>query len=225
MAAATGVSERTVYRLCKEAKEAKDTYEHATVFREPHNHRSATVTLFDEFEKCLLRRTVLNFYARKEIPTLEQVFVEMKERSEFKGCKVSLRKVLLQIGFKYGHVNGRRFLLERSDVGSARAKFLRKMTELRNSGFTHSIIYLDETWINQNHSHSKCWIDTKSNKATGIHTPTGKGGRLIILHAGSKDGFIKNAELIFQAKHVGDYHHQMNHVDLRSGSDFSSCLT
>ena len=84
MAAATGVSERTVYRLCKEAKEAKDTYEHATVFREPHNHRSATVTLFDEFEKCLLRRTVLNFYARKEIPTLEQVFVEMKEKSEFK---------------------------------------------------------------------------------------------------------------------------------------------
>ena len=97
-------------------------------------------------------------------------------------------------------------------MGSLRAEFLRKMTELRNSGFTHSIIYLDETWINQNHSHSKCWIDTKSNKATGIHTPTGKGGRLIILHAGSKDGFIKNAELIFQAKNDGDYHHQMNHV-------------
>lgn len=38
----------------------------------------------------------------------------------------------------------------------------------------------------------------------------GKGGRLIILHAGSREGFVPGAALVFQAKNVGDYHDQMN---------------
>lgn len=72
-----------------------------------------------------------------------------------------------------------------------------------------SFVFLDETWVNQNYTVPKCWIDTTSSKATGIKVPTGKGGRLIILHAGTKHGFVKNAELVFQAKNDGDYHNQM----------------
>ncbi|XP_064089245.1 uncharacterized protein LOC135203450 [Macrobrachium nipponense] len=55
-----------------------------------------------------------------------------------------------------------------------------------------NVIYLDETWVNQNYT-------------------VGKGGRLIIQHAGSAEGFIPNAELTFTAKYDGDYHRQMNH--------------
>lgn len=46
--------------------------------------------------------------------------------------------------------------------------------------------------------------------ANGVKQPTGKGSRLIILHAGTKNGFVDNTELIFQAKNGGDYHNQMN---------------
>lgn len=36
-------------------------------------------------------------------------------------------------------------------------------------------------------------------------------GRLIVVHAGSKDGFVNNAGLVFKAgQSSGDYHGQMN---------------
>ena len=41
--------------------------------------------------------------------------------------------------------------------------------------------------------------------------PSGKGGRLIILHAGSEHGWIPNAALISMGKKgSGDYHDEMN---------------
>ncbi|KAH7976968.1 hypothetical protein HPB52_021935 [Rhipicephalus sanguineus] len=36
--------------------------------------------------------------------------------------------------------------------------------------------------------------------STGLRAPSGKGGRLIILHAGSADGFVDGAALVFRAK-------------------------
>ena len=46
----------------------------------------------------------------------------------------------------------------------------------------------------------------------GIRKPTGKGNRLIILHAGSSSlGWVGGAELVFQSKKsTGDYHDEMN---------------
>ena len=40
---------------------------------------------------------------------------------------------------------------------------------------------------------------------------SGKGNRLIILHAGSENGWLSHAELVFEAKKTsGDYHDEMN---------------
>lgn len=112
------------------------------------------------------------------------------------------------IGFKFSKVDGRKFLMERHDVAVARTRFLHKIQQARQS--FENFVYLDETWVSQNYTLDKCWIDTSSKQATGIKPPTGKGSRFIIVHAGTKEGFIKNASLIFQAKNDGDYHHQMN---------------
>ena len=98
--------------------------------------------------------------------------------------------------------------MEKSDVVVSRARFLREMQRIKQS--SQNIVYLDETWVNQNYTVAKCWTDTTSPQANGVRQPTGKGSRLIILHAGTKDGFVDNAELIFQAKNDGDYHNQMN---------------
>ncbi|XP_045107564.1 uncharacterized protein LOC123502506 [Portunus trituberculatus] len=58
---------------------------------------------------------------------------------------------------------------------------------------------------------SKWWVDSTAEKATGVRVPTGKSSRLILLHAGTRDGFVPGATLVFQAKkNVGDYHEQMN---------------
>ncbi len=45
-----------------------------------------------------------------------------------------------------------------------------------------------------------------SETPAGTQPPTGRGGHLTLLHAGTKDGFIPNTELIIQAKNERDYH-------------------
>ncbi|KAL4104081.1 hypothetical protein QTP88_019394 [Uroleucon formosanum] len=47
----------------------------------------------------------------------------------------------------------------------------------------------------------------------GLKVPIGKGGRLIVCHAGSSSfGFVKNSKLVFRCKSGSsvDYHSQMN---------------
>lgn len=47
--------------------------------------------------------------------------------------------------------------------------------------------------------------------STGLRAPSGKGGRLIVLHAGSAEGFVDGAALVFRAKKgAGDYHTEMD---------------
>lgn len=210
-AMATKTSERTVRRICSAFNQSlhKEVAPQKATFSSPQKkNRAAPITGFDDFDKCVLRRTVLGFYERKEIPTVYKIKEELSQKIGYCGCENSLRKVLLKIGFKFANVDGRKFLMERNDVVAARTRFLREMRQLKQSD--HTFVYLDETWVNQNCTVGKCWIDTSSREATGVKPPTGKGARLIILHAGTKDGFINNGELIFQAKNDGDYHNQMN---------------
>ena len=210
---ATAIPERTISRICKEGKESEANCGKA-IFVKRKKTRPKTVTDLDDFDKSVLRRTVLEFYSKGEVPSLDLIKDAMIEKIGFKGSRDSLHRVLREIGFRYRNVDGRKYLLERNDVASARTKFLREMKNLKNAGYD-SFVYLDETWINQNHTVGKCWIDSKSKSATGIKPPTGKGSRLIVLHAGTKNGFVPNCELVFQAKNDGDYHNQMNHTVFR----------
>ena len=75
-------------------------------------------------------------------------------------------------------------------------------------GIYLSFIYLDETFLNANHTVNKCWLIVGERV---IQVPTRKGSRIIILHAGSKDGFVNNGLLTFQSKtKSADYHEEMN---------------
>lgn len=44
----------------------------------------------------------------------------------------------------------------------------------------------------------------------GLKNPSGKGKRLIILHAGSEEGFVEDSLIFFEDKKSGDYHEEMN---------------
>lgn len=47
--------------------------------------------------------------------------------------------------------------MERNDIVALRCAFLRKMCTLREQNDTRPVVYLDETWINQNHSKTRIW--------------------------------------------------------------------
>ena len=138
---------------------------------------------------------------------------------------VHLRFVLKELGFCWRKTtDNRQIVTERADVTAARARFLRDIRKYRDKGF--SVVYTDETWVNQNHCRGYTWLPVLhkcgmfSDKEDGVlndvtklpNIPSGKGQRLIILHAGNKDeGFLPNCDLVFVGKHdAADYHSEMN---------------
>lgn len=74
------------------------------------------------------------------------------EKINCRGTKSSIKTILRDLNFKYKNCNdGRRFLFEINYIITSRVKFLRKMYELRQNNDTRPVVYLDETWVNQNH--------------------------------------------------------------------------
>ncbi|XP_077485139.1 uncharacterized protein LOC144095228 [Amblyomma americanum] len=83
------------------------------------------------------------------------------------------------------------------------------------------IIYLNETWVNAGHTKEYVWQDktVKSRDAflkgltTGLAALSGKGARLILVHAGSSTtGFVQDAADFFRAKtgNHADYHSEID---------------
>ena len=65
--------------------------------------------------------------------------------------------------------------------------------------------------MNANHTYPKEWIS--NDRRVGRLIPTGKGKRLVLLHAAHETGgFIRDAELLFKSHSTDgrDYHKEMN---------------
>lgn len=166
--------------------------------------RERPVTNLDNFGKSAIYRHIVRYYERKEVPTLKRLGDSLKEAGLFQGGKTSLVKILNEIGFAYKKFNNRKVLMEKPSVALKRCQFLRKAHNID----LEKTFFLDETWINQNASVKKGWTDDTVKGTLG--TPLGKGKRLIICHAGSKNGWIDAPPLIFQSKSTNDYHEEMN---------------
>lgn len=166
--------------------------------------RFCKVTNIDDFDKAAVRRHLIAYYERKEVPTLRKLQISLRESGLFVGGFSSVRKLVLDLGFKYKKMNKRKVLVEKPSVALSRCRFLRKIhnVDLKKT------IFLDETWLNANESKDYGWTDD-TVKGT-LETPLGKGKRLIICHAGGQGGWIKAPPLVFESKKTGDYHEDMN---------------
>jgi hypothetical protein len=79
--------------------------------------------------------------------------------------------------------DNRRLLYDQRLVINDRCNYLRKIRKFREDGY--GIVYLDETWVNQNHATDYMWLPVDGSDAPKI--PSGKGKRLIVLHAGNRE--------------------------------------
>lgn len=72
-------------------------------------------------------------------------------------------------------------------------------------------MFLDETWVNQNECVGKCW--TVGDGVVAPKLNSGYGSRFIVLHAGSEEGFLQGAILLFKSTNgaKGDYHDSIDH--------------
>ncbi|KAJ0176047.1 hypothetical protein K1T71_008221 [Dendrolimus kikuchii] len=95
--------------------------------------------------------------------------------------------------------------MEHRDIALARCNFLRSAKSI---AVWNNVIFVDETWLNANHTVGKIWTDNTPHSSTkGL---SGKGKRLIIFHAGSMKGFVPNCLLAFKSKKNVEYYEEMN---------------
>ena len=197
-ALACGVSERTVYNVQQRRAQGGP----------PPKRGGSRALVIDNFFRTAIRERIRWFYLRRELPTLSKVLRDCKENiQDFPDIgRTTLSMHLRNMGFKYTKRTGKRQLYERADVIASRAEYLRAVREYRADG--RPIVFLDETWCNQHHTVGRAWQD---NEVSPRDAPSGKGKRLIILHAGSRQGWVPEAGLVFVGK-VGsaDYHDEMN---------------
>ena len=153
--------------------------------------RESKKTNIDSFDREALRRIVLSLYKEGFIPSLNDIVAACKDKlPTLNLSRWSVWKIMHNIGFTYKTNNfNRKFLMERAEIVAKRNDFLFKMKDARETGMP--IIYLDETWVNVNLTLDKIWIIDDNDEA--FRKPIGKGSRIIVVHAGSTDGFVKNA--------------------------------
>ena len=121
-----------------------------------------------------------------------------------------MRVILKNFGFSYKKIiDSWKFRTERNNMIAFHMEFLRKMHSVRNKSLPMPVTYLDESWVNANHS-SECIWQSSTNHSS-LKAPLKKGSRMIICHYGSADqGFIPSVKLVFQSKGTADYHEEMN---------------
>lgn len=123
----------------------------------------------------------------------------------------TLWRTLSRWGFTYGTGKRRSALKERDYVILARRRYLRqkRLNRKPDGSFVRPEVYLDETFINKNHSNQFTWYFDEDGP--DVNKPAGKGERLIVVNAITLDGWVNNAQLVFEAKkRTGDYHGQMD---------------
>ncbi|KAK8756706.1 hypothetical protein V5799_000592 [Amblyomma americanum] len=132
-------------------------------------------------------------YAKREVPTLDSVLKAVSEDDDLPNFK----KATLW-----------------------RYTYLRAIKEFREQG--RCIIYLGGTWVNAVHTKEyvlqdktlkSCQDAFLKGLTARLAAPSGKGARLILVHAGSSaTGFVQDAADFFRAKkgNHADYHSEMD---------------
>lgn len=124
----------------------------------------------------------------------------------------TLGRTLDRWGFTFGKGTRSQHLKEKDHVIAARRRYLReKRSNYIGNKIIRPEVYLDETYVNKNHSNDFIWYSDEDGP--WVQKPTGKGERIIILNAITKNGWVPGAQLTFKSsRKTGDYHGQMNHT-------------
>jgi hypothetical protein len=145
--------------------------------------------------------------------TLESIRSILQEKSPEASCHLStLARTLDRWGCEFGKGTRTQHVKEKDYIIVARQHYLRKMRQNRVSSgrrLIHPAVSLDQSYVHKNHRNDFVWYS--SEEGPWIQKPTGKGERLIIMNAMTKDGWVPEAKVVLKStRKTGDYHGQMH---------------
>ncbi|XP_061381348.1 uncharacterized protein LOC116776357 isoform X2 [Danaus plexippus] len=211
-AAVCGIGIASVYRILKEYA----THERVTspVLTKKRLTFSEKI---DADDKSTIRKIVHSHYMRGELPTFKKILQAVNDDENLPNFKKStFHKILKHLKFRNVRLKGTNALVENNDVVLWRLNYLKTIKVYRNQN--RNIFYINEAVLNIGNSDAKCYMDTsthtrlKSNEGAGTSTKntTSRSKSLVILHIGSKTGFLEAAEHISELKTQGDPHESID---------------
>ena len=199
----TKISRSTIYRVIKEGAVINHSLKRKRVGQKL---KKIDMALQED-----IRRIIYRFYSDKLVPTLEMIRDKLREFPNYDYSYKSLdtlRYLVRQCGFRYGKIDKRMAIMESARIVEMRQEYLRKIKNFRAEKRT--LIYLDETWFDTHDVVQYGWVD--NSKQCALNGPCNRGKRIIILHAGSENGFVSDC-LLLSAKSLkqscADYHEDM----------------
>lgn len=207
-AEAFGIGEATIKRIMA------DYNRDPKLLDEPPKMRGRPIHAVNVSHQEVVRTYIRSANKKGEYITLANIRDFLKRNlSERPFHIATLARTLNRWGFEFGKGTRSQHLKEKDHVIAARQRYLRKKRDNRSSGIGSGIIrpevYLDESYVNKNHSNDFIWYSGEDGP--WVQKPTGKGERLIIINAITESGWITGAKLVFKStRKTGDYHGQMN---------------
>jgi hypothetical protein len=139
----------------------------------------------------------------------------------------TLQNVLGSMGYRYGKANVIGKMNDAWYVSRIRTFLIQYSQALKEQEEGRCVIvYTDESYVNTNHARMQTWYSDIATEKNDVVRPSGKGKRLVLLHAFTRDGWLVHdnsvhndradqlsfsCELIYEAeKGDGDYHDNMN---------------
>lgn len=175
----------------------------------------------DDFDKNAIRKMVHRFWRNRELPTLRKIMQAVNEDESLPTLKrTTMYNLLKVLNFIYTKKKRNIVLMKREDLSLWRRRYLRSIKQYRAQGRT--IYYLNETWFNAGDCTQMICVDStnvskrdayQKELTTGAVNSTGKGKgeRLIVVHIGSREGFVNGGLLCFESKTTSaDYHTEIN---------------
>jgi len=166
------------YKTGKMAKQKEKKRKWTKPPKIPHDVLNETAAKIREWNKAGPLTT---------IPKLQQW---LKEERGLEVPKTQLIYYLQKMGFEWGKVK-RKGLIESEGVIKKRREYLTARVVRRAEGPELKPVFIDETYVHQNHAPNFTWH--LKPEGQGVGTPMGKGQRLVLLHAGSADGWVEGA--------------------------------
>ena len=205
---AFGVGTATIFRIMAEYNKDPSSIEEKKMLRGRPDFS------IDASQQEIVRAYIRTANIEGAYITLETIYDFLKKNNSDESFHMTtLARTLDRWGFEYGKGIRTQHLKEKDSVVAKRHRYLRRM---KNNRIDHSDgktiraeIYLDESYVNKNHSNDFTWYS--SEDGPWIQKPTGNGERFIIMNAITRNGWVPNAKLVFKStRKTGDYHGQMN---------------
>ena len=124
------------------------------------NRPKERAKIMDDFDHCVIKRTIHGLYSRKIALTVSIIHKEMKDSIIISKSKLTLTLIDL------GYTDNRRVLSDQVSIINDRCNYLRKIKFLREAGY--DIVYMDETWVNQNNCTDYMWLPNDGYDAPNI---------------------------------------------------------